>query len=42
MAVGDAHEFPGFLTPTQTQLFFQSDCLFFSNASAEVGGESIP
>ena len=36
MAVGDAHVFPGFLTPVLTQLSFQSHQLLFSHASAEV------
>ena len=36
MAVGDAHVFPGFLTPVLTQLSFQSHRLLFSHASAEV------
>ena len=36
MAVGDAHVFPGFLTPVLTQLSFQSHRLHFSHASAEV------
>ena len=35
MAVGDAHVFPGFLTPALTQLSFQSYRLLFSHASAE-------
>ena len=39
MAVGDAHVFPGFLTPVLTQLSFQSHRLLFSHASAEVRGE---
>ena len=39
MAVGDAHVFPGFLTPVLTQLTFQSHQLLFSHASAEVRGE---
>ena len=42
MAVGDAHVFPGFLTPVLTQLPFQSDKLLFSHASAEVRGEIMP
>ena len=42
MAVGDAHVFPGFLTPVVTQLFFQSHQLLFSHASAEVRGENTP
>ena len=40
MAVGDAHVFPGFLTPVLTQLSFQSQPLLFSHASADVRGES--
>ena len=42
MAVGDAHVFPGFLTPVLTQLSFQSHRLPFSHASAEVRGENTP
>ena len=42
MAVGDAHVFPGFLSPVLTQLSFQSHGLFFSHASAEVRGENTP
>ena len=42
MAVGDAHVFPGFLTPVLTQLPFQSHRLLFSNASEEVRGENTP
>ena len=42
MAVGDAHVFPGFLTPVLTQLSFQSYRLLFSHASAEVTGENTP
>ena len=42
MAVGDAHVFPGFLTPVLTQLSFQSHRLLFSHASAEVRGEKTP
>ena len=34
MAVGDAHVFPGFLTPVLTQVLFPK--LLFSHASAEV------
>ena len=41
MAVGDAHVFPGFLTPVLTQLSFQSRHLLFSHASAEVRGEKF-
>ena len=32
MAVGDAHVFPGFLTPVPTQISFQSHRLLFSHA----------
>ena len=39
MAVGDAHVFPGFLTPVLTQISLQS---LFSHASAEVRGENTP
>ena len=42
MVVGDAHVFPGFLTPVLTQLSFQSHQLLFSHASAEVRGENMP
>ena len=35
MAVGDAHAFPGFLTPIPTQLSFQIHQLLFSHVSAE-------
>ena len=51
MAVGDAHVFPGFLTPVLTQLFFPKppttfltyfNGLLFSHASAEVRGENKP
>ena len=42
MAVGNAHVFPGFLTPVLTQLSFQSHRLLFSHASAEVRGENTP
>ena len=42
MAVGDAHEFPGFLTPVLTRLSFQSHRLIFSHASAEVRVENMP
>ena len=41
MAVGDAHVFPGFLTPVLTQIFFQSHQLLFSNASAEYAGKKL-
>ena len=40
MAVGDAHVFPGFLTPVLTQLSFKSDRLLFSHAFAEVRGKN--
>ena len=42
MAVGDAHVFPGFLTPVLTQHFLQSHRLLFSQSSAEVRGENTP
>ena len=42
MVVGDAHVFPGFLTPVLTQLSFQSHRLLFSYASTEVRGENKP
>ena len=42
MAVGDAHVFPGFLTPVLTQLFFPEPPTTFSHASAEVRGENTP
>ena len=42
MAVGDAHVFPGFLTPVLTQLSFQRHQLLFSHASAEVRRENTP
>ena len=42
MAVGDAHVFPGFLTPVLAQLSFQSHRLLFSHTSAEVRGENTP
>ena len=41
MAVGDAHVFPGSLTPLLTQLSFQSHRLLYSHASA-VRGENRP
>ena len=37
MAVGDAHVFPGFLTPVPSQISF-----LFSRASAEVRAENTP
>ena len=42
MSVGDAHVFPGYLTPVLKQMSFQSHRLLFSHASAEVRGESTP
>ena len=42
MAVGEAHVFPGFLTPVLTKLFFPSHQLLFSHASAEVRGKNTP
>ena len=42
MAVGDAHMFPGSLTPVLTQFSFLSHQLLFSHASAEVRGENSP
>ena len=42
MAVGDAHVFPGFLTPVLTQIYFQSHRLLFSHASAEARGQHTP
>ena len=42
MAVGDAHVFPGFLTPVLTQISLQSHRQLFSHASAEVRGENMP
>ena len=42
MVVGDAHVFPGFLTPVLIQFSFQSHRLLFSHASAEVRGENTP
>ena len=41
MAVGDAHVFPGLLTPVLTQLSFKSLRLLFSHAS-EVRGKNKP
>ena len=40
--VGDAHVFPGFLTPVLTQIPFQSQQQLFSHASAEVRGKNMP
>ena len=42
MVVGDAHFFPGFLTPVLTHFSFQSHRLLFSHASKEVRGENMP
>ena len=42
MMVGDAHVFPGFLTPVLILLSFQSHRLLFSHALAEVRGEKYP
>ena len=42
MAVGDAHVFPGFLTPVLTQLFFPKPPTTFLKSSAEVRGEKTP
>ena len=42
MAVGDAHVFPGFLTPVLTQFSFQSHRLLFLHASGEVRDEKRP
>ena len=42
MAVGDAHAFPGFLTPVLTQLFFPKAPTIFLHAYAEVRGENTP
>ena len=42
MAVGDAHVFPGFLTPVLTLISFQSHQLLFSHASAEMRGNNMP
>ena len=42
MTVGDAHVFPGFLTPALTQLSFHSHRLLFSHASAEMRGDDTP
>ena len=40
--MGNAHVFPGFLTPVLTQLSFRSHPLLFSHVSAEVRGENTP
>ena len=42
MAVGDAHVFPGFVTPVLTRISFQSQRLLFAHASAKVRGENTP
>ena len=43
MAVGDAHVFPGFLTPVLTQLFFpKPPTTFLKPASVEVRDENTP
>ena len=42
MVAGEAHAFPGFLTPELTQLSFQSHRLRFSHAFAEAKGENTP
>ena len=42
LAVGDAHVFPGFLTPVPTQISFQSHRLLFSHVSTEVRGKNTP
>ena len=42
MAVGEAHVFPGFLTPVLSQLSLQSHRLLFSHASADVRGKNTP
>ena len=42
MAIGDAHVFPGFLTPVLAQISFQSHRLLFSHALGEVRGENTP
>ena len=42
MVVGDAHVFPGFLTPVLIQLFFPKPPTLFSHASAEVRGKNTP
>ena len=42
MAVGDAHAFPGFLTPVITTFLSKATDYFFSKASAEVRGENTP
>ena len=42
MAVGDAHVFPGFLTPVLTQISFQSHRPLFSHVSADMRGENTP
>ena len=42
MAVGDAHVFPGFITPVLTTFLSKSHRLLFLHASAEVKGENTP
>ena len=42
MAVGDAYEFPGFLTPVLTQLSFPKPPNTLLNAFAKVRGENTP
>ena len=41
MAVGDAHVFPGFLTPILTQLSFQSQRLLSLHASEARAGQNV-
>ena len=41
MVVGDAHVFPGFLTPVLTLISFQSHRQLFSYASAEMRGKNM-
>ena len=40
--VGDAHVFPGILTPVLIQISFRSYRLLFSHASEEVRGKNMP
>ena len=42
MAAGDAHVFPGFLTPVLIKLSFQSHRLLFSHGSAQMRDENTP
>ena len=42
MAVGDAHVFPGFLTPVLTQISFQATNYFSHMFLKEVSGENMP